>query len=45
MHDGNRPGGGRRSDRDVSRNIGKPPAAQVHRTSSNSSAPGALGML
>ncbi|XP_076435279.1 mitogen-activated protein kinase kinase kinase kinase 4-like isoform X2 [Babylonia areolata] len=34
--------GGRRTERDAFRNVGRPPPAQVHRTSSNSSAPGAL---
>ncbi|XP_070213213.1 mitogen-activated protein kinase kinase kinase kinase 4-like isoform X2 [Littorina saxatilis] len=42
IQDGNRQGGGRRGDREAARNLGKPPSAQVHRTSSNSSAPGAL---
>ncbi|KAK7482863.1 hypothetical protein BaRGS_00025896, partial [Batillaria attramentaria] len=47
IQEGNRHGG-RRGDRDVPKNVGKPPMAQVHRTSSNSSnssAPGALAGL
>ncbi|PVD18344.1 hypothetical protein C0Q70_20893 [Pomacea canaliculata] len=42
VQDGNRHGL-RRSDRDIPKNVGKPPLAHLHRTSSNPSTPSAAG--